>query len=235
MSRDALRAGLETRLGYRFRDGELLERALTHVSAVPNDPSRSSSYQRLEFLGDRVLGLVVSDMLIRAFPDADEGELSRRLADLVRAEACAEVALELDIGQAIRLGGGEAQSGGRRKKAILSDVCEAIIGAVFLDGGFEAAQALVNRFWRERMAMPRHPLRDPKTALQEWAQGRGLAIPAYREVSRSGPDHDPTFKVAVTVAGIEEAQGSGRSKRLAEQVAAKAMLTREGVWAGEET
>jgi GTP-binding protein Era len=229
MSRDAVRTALEARIGYRFRDGELLERALTHVSAVPGDASmRSASYQRYEFLGDRVLGLAVSDMLVAAFPDADEGELSRRLAELVRSEACADVATDMDIGQAIRLGAGEAQSGGRRKKAILADVCEAVIGAVFLDGGFEQAKALVNRFWKDRMATPRRPLRDPKTALQEWAQGLGLAIPSYREISRSGPDHDPTFKVAVVVASLDEAEGSGRSKRIAEPMSEDNPNTRAG-------
>ncbi len=233
MSRNEARKALEERLGHRFADIKLLERALTHITALPGD-QRRDSYQRLEFLGDRVLGLAVSDMLVTAFPKADEGELSRRLAGLVRAETCAEIAIDLDVGPAIRMGAGEAQSGGRRKKAILADICEAIIGAVFIDAGFEAAREVVARFWRDRMEASGKPPRDAKTALQEWAQGRGLAIPVYQETSRTGPDHNPMFRVSVTVDGLAEAEGQGRSKRIAEQFAAEAMLTREGVWKAKE-
>ncbi|RXF73875.1 ribonuclease III [Hansschlegelia zhihuaiae] len=220
---------LEARLGHVFADRTLLERALTHITAARSKEGRLGSYQRLEFLGDRVLGLAVADMLIGAYPTADEGELSRRLAELVRAETCAEVAEAMELGPYIRLGAGEAGSGGRRKAAILSDVCEAVIGATHLDGGYAAAAALVERFWGERLLAPKRPLRDPKTELQEWAQGRGLAAPVYREVARSGPDHNPQFRVAVMVEGVEEAQGGGRSKRAAEQAAAEALLAREGV------
>ena len=134
-----------------------------------------------------MLGLVISDMLFRAFPKADEGELSRRLADLVRKETCAEVARAIDLGAAIRLGSSEANAGGRSRPAILADVCEALIGAVYLDGGYKAAEGLVERLWQERMRATAQPLRDPKTVLQEWAQARGLPTPAYREVARSGP------------------------------------------------
>ena len=144
-----------------------------------------------------MLGLVISDMLFRAFPKADEGELSRRLADLVRKETCAEIARTIDLGAAIRLGASEANAGGRTRPAILADVCEALIGAVYLDGGFTAAEALVGRLWQARMQTKAQPLRDPKTVLQEWAQARGLPTPAYREIARSGPDHDPEFRVAV--------------------------------------
>jgi ribonuclease-3 len=220
---------LEARLGHVFADKALLERALTHITAARSKEGRLGSYQRLEFLGDRVLGLAVADMLIKAYPEADEGELSRRLAELVRAETCAEVAEEMELGPYIRLGAGEAGSGGRRKAAILSDVCEAVIGATHLDGGYAAAAALVERFWGERLLAPKRPLRDPKTELQEWAQGKGLAAPIYREVARSGPDHNPQFRVAVMVDGVEEAEGAGRSKRAAEQAAAEALLVREGV------
>ena len=232
MTRDELRAGLEHRIGYAFRDQALLERALTHVSAVAGERFRGDTYQRLEFLGDRVLGLVVADLLFRAHPEADEGELSRRLAALVRKETCAEVALALGQGEAIRLGEGEAQSGGRRKGAILGDACEGLIGAVFLDGGFAEAYGFVERFWGARMREPAAPQRDAKTALQEWAQGRGLAAPVYREVGRSGPDHRPSFRVAVAVESLAEAVGVGRSKRMAEQAAAEQVLIREGVWNG---
>jgi len=220
---------LEERIGYRFANPPLLEHALTHISALTGARNRASSYQRLEFLGDHVLGLVVSDMLFRAFPKADEGEMSRRLADLVRKEACAEVAREIDLGAAIKLGASEVNAGGRARTAILADVCEALIGAVFVDGGYPAAAALIERLWEARMRTPARPLRDSKTMLQEWAQARGLPTPAYREVERRGPDHDPEFRVTVELPDQAPAEGLGRSKRAAEQAAAAAMLTRAGV------
>jgi len=176
-----------------------------------------------------VLGLVISDMLFRAFARADEGEMSRRLADLVRKEACADVGRTIGLGAAIRLGASEANAGGRGRTAILADVCEALIGAVFVDGGYPAAAALIERLWSERMRTPARPLRDSKTVLQEWAQARGLPTPAYREVERKGPDHDPEFRVTVELPHLAPAEGLGRSKRAAEQAAAAAMLTRAGV------
>ena len=220
---------LETRIGYRFTDAAMLECALTHISALKGARNRAGSYQRLEFLGDHVLGLVISDMLYRAFPKADEGELSRRLADLVRKETCAEIARTIDLGAAVRLGSSEANAGARKRPAILADVCEAVIGAVYLDGGYKAAGELVDRLWQVRMRATAQPLRDPKTVLQEWAQARGLPTPAYREVARSGPDHNPEFRVAVQLPAFAPAEGMGRSKRAAEQAAAAAMLAREGV------
>jgi ribonuclease-3 len=219
---------LETTIGYRFKDPDLLNRALTHISALAGG-NRAASYQRLEFLGDHVLGLVISDMLFRAFPKGDEGELSRRLADLVRRETCADVARAIDLGPALRLGTSESNAGGRSRTAILADVCEALVGAVFVDGGYPAAASLVERLWGERTRAPVRPLRDPKTQLQEWAQARGLPTPAYREVERTGPHHNPEFRIAVTLPGREPAEGMGRSKRVAEQAAAAAMLHREGV------
>jgi ribonuclease-3 len=221
------RKELEERIGHSFADDALLDSALTHISAL-SGKSRASSYQRLEFLGDHVLGLVVSDMLFRAFPKADEGELSRRLADLVRKETCAEVARAIDLGAVIKLGTSEANAGGRRRLAILADVCEALVGAVFLDGGYQAAAGLIERLWGERMRAPAR-LRDPKTVLQEWAQARGLPTPLYREVERTGPHHDPEFRVSVVLPALVPAEGVGRSKRAAEQAAAAALLTREGV------
>lgn len=222
-------ADFENRIGYRFKDPALLEQALTHISALSGARNRAGSYQRLEFLGDHVLGLVVSDMLFRAFAKADEGEMSRRLADLVRKEACADVGRSIELGAAIRLGASEANAGGRERTAILADVCEALIGAVFVDGGYPAAAALIERFWGERMRTPARPLRDSKTMLQEWAQARGLPTPAYREVERKGPDHDPEFRVTVELPDLAPAEGLGRSKRAAEQAAAAAMLMRAGV------
>ncbi|HEX4408450.1 MAG TPA: ribonuclease III [Xanthobacteraceae bacterium] len=220
---------LETRIGYRFKDGDLLESALTHISALKGPRNRSGSYQRLEFLGDHVLGLVISDMLYRAFPKADEGELSRRLADLVRKETCAEIARTIDLGAAIRLGSSEANAGARTRLAILADVCESMIGAVYLDGGYKAAEELVERLWQVRLSAKGQPQRDPKTVLQEWAQARGLPTPIYREVARSGPDHSPEFRVAVELPSFTPAEGQARSKRAAEQAAAAAMMEREGV------
>jgi ribonuclease III len=219
----------EDRIGYRFKDAALLEQALTHISALTGARNRAGSYQRLEFLGDHVLGLIVSDMLFRAFPKADEGEMSRRLADLVRKEACAEVGRSIDLGSAIRLGASESNAGGRGRAAILADVCEALIGAVFIDGGYPAAAELIERLWEARMRTPARPLRDAKTVLQEWAQARGLPTPNYREVERKGPDHDPVFRVTVELPDRATAEGLGRSKRAAEQAAAAAMLAREGV------
>jgi len=229
MTRGLKGAGkLEERIGYDFADRELLTSALTHISAL-SGKNRHGSYQRLEFLGDHVLGLVMSEMLFREFPCADEGELSRRLADLVRKETCAEVARAVDLGAAIKLGSSENNSGGRKRPAILADVCESLIGAVFLDGGYVAACELVERLWGERMRQPQKPIRDPKTVLQEWAQGRGLPTPSYREVERTGPHHNPEFRVEVSLPQLAPAEGLGPSKRVAEQAAAAAMLTREGV------
>ena len=223
-------ADLEAAMGHVFKDRLVLTRALTHVSAVANDAARSETYQRLEFLGDRVLGLAISDMLCAAFPQAAEGELSRRLADLVRKESCAEVAVEWGVGPHLKLGDGEAQTGGRKKVAILGDVCEALIAAVFLDAGFDKAREVVAKAWTARMHAPRRPLRDPKTALQEWAQGRGKPTPVYREISRTGPAHAPVFVIAVEVEDLSPAEATGASKRIAEQSAAQAFLQREGVW-----
>ena len=220
---------LEERIGYHFTDPSQLEIALTHISALRGARNRAGSYQRLEFLGDHVLGLVISDMLYRAFPKADEGELSRRLADLVRKETCTDIARSIDLGTAIRVGSSEQNAGARTRPAILADVCEAVIGAVYLDGGYKAAEQLVERLWEVRLRATAQPLRDPKTVLQEWAQARGLPTPAYREVARSGPDHNPEFRVAVQLPAFAPAEGMGRSKRAAEQAAAAAMLAREGV------
>jgi len=147
----------------------------------------------------------------------------------VRKETCAQVARAMDLGPVMKLGSSEDNAGGRRRTAILADICEALIGAVFVDGGYARAAALVERFWGERMLNPTGPLRDSKTVLQEWAQARGMPAPSYREIERSGPDHDPEFRVAVDLADHEPAEGSGRSKRAAEQAAAAAMLAREGV------
>ncbi len=225
---------VEQRIGHTFADPSLLATAFTHVSALKSARNRADSYQRLEFLGDHVLGLIVSDMLYRAFPKADEGELSKRLADLVRREACADVARSLGLDEAIKLGSVGAGASARLRKSVLGDICEAVIGAIFLDGGYDASVVFVESNWTERMRKPVRPLRDPKTVLQEWAQGKGLPTPSYREVERTGPHHDPQFRVVVELPGLKPAEGIGGSKRAAEKVAATAMLAREGVKGGND-
>ncbi len=204
----------------------MIEAALTHVSAAAG--RKRETYQRLEFLGDRVLGLAVSELLFTAFPEADEGELSRRLASLVCRECCAAVARAWEVEPCVRLGEGEHQSTAS-KTTVLADVCESIIGAIFLDGGYDAARATVTAAFGGKLHSPERPLRDPKTALQEWAQARGLPPPLYRESSRSGPDHAPEFTVIVEVPGYPAAEAKGLAKRLAEQAAAAAFMAREGI------
>lgn len=226
---------LSQRVGHAFRDARLLEEALTHVSATAGPRSGAPNYQRLEFLGDRVLGLAVAQLLSAALPRAREGELSRRLAELVRRETCVEVALDWNVGPALRLGVGERQTGGETKPAILGDVCEAIIGAVFLDGGWDAARALVERNWRDRLvAVPVSRLADAKTTLQEWAQGRGLPTPSYAEAGRTGPEHKPEFVMSVAVQGFAPCLGAPEAnKKLAAQAAAQAFLERERIWVNQ--
>jgi ribonuclease III len=216
---------LLARIGYAFRNTDLLEEALTHVSvSLPG----GKSYQRLEYLGDRVLGLVISELLFETFPKATEGELSRRLADLVRKETCADIARLWGLGEHIRLGEGERRSGARKRDAILGDACEALLGAVFCDGGFEAARTLIRAHWQARMHQPVTAPKDPKTRLQELVQAKGLSVPRYVDIGRSGPDHAPEFEVAVMVDGHAEARGRGPSKRVAERSAAETWLAREG-------
>jgi ribonuclease III len=217
---------LEARIGHVFADRNLIASALTHVSAAAG--RKHETYQRLEFLGDRVLGLAICAMLYEAFPEASAGELSRRLAGLVRKESCAEAALAWGVDSGVLLGEIEQRTR-LPNMAILGDVCEAIIGAVFLDAGYEAAKAVVLAAFGERMHAPGRSLRDPKTALQEWAQARGLATPLYRETARSGPDHAPEFTISVEVPGYRRAEAKGSAKRLAEQAAAAAFIARESI------
>jgi ribonuclease III len=224
-NREQKLAALQTRMAYRFNGIEILAQALTHLSAVKGGLDRLGSNQRLEFLGDRVLGIVIAAMLHERFPFADEGELSRRFSELVRKETCADIARQWDVGPALLLGDGESQSGGRKKTAILGDAFEALLGAVFIDGGFAAADQLIRATFTERLAsQPVKFLRDGKTMLQEWVQGDGHPAPQYREIGRSGPDHSPNFEIEVAVQGLGSASGHGRNKRLAEQAAAEALL-----------
>ncbi|WP_028030263.1 ribonuclease III [Gemmobacter nectariphilus] len=211
------------RLGHSFQRPELLVRALTHPSiATPARPDN----QRLEFLGDRVLGLVMAEALLMADKAASEGQLAPRFNALVRKETCAEVARELGLGDVLRLGRSEMLSGGRRKEALLGDAMEAVIAAVYRDAGFEAAKALVLRLWGDRVGRVKADARDPKTALQEWAQARGLPPPSYIELSREGPPHQPVFTIAARLSTGEQDQATAGSKRQAEQAAARALLAR---------
>jgi ribonuclease-3 len=226
-------------LDYSFQDPEMLRVALMHPSAVsigrgkrgkktPANAERGADNQRLEFLGDRVLGIVVAEMLFRAFPDEDEGALARRLAALVRQDSLDTVAREIALGRYLTISRGEEEGGGRENPAILADACEALIGAIYLDGGLESARRFVEQHWRPKMDAEAKPPQDAKTALQEWAQAAGLALPLYTVVKSEGPPHDPVFEVEVTVAGQQPASARGRSKRAAEQAAAKHLLDRVG-------
>ncbi len=208
------------RLGHDFRDPGLLIEALTH-------PSMGGAHnQRLEFLGDRVLGLVIAEALIAADPGASEGDLAPRLNALVRKETCAEIAQSVDLGAALRLGRSEMLSGGRRKTALLGDAMEAVIAAVYRDAGLDTARALILRLWGERVAQARGQELDAKTALQEWAQGRGLPAPTYADLGREGPDHAPVFTVEARLADGRSAEGRAASKRAAQQIAAEALRAR---------
>jgi ribonuclease III len=221
---------LEERLGYAFNNPALLARALTHSSAVSPSRRTSESYQRLEFLGDRVLGLVVAHMLSERLPKSNEGDLSRTLNSLVRKETCARVARKLDLGVFINLGESEARTGGAEKDAILGDVCEAVIGAIYADGGLDPAFTFVSRMFGDNLDVTQARRADAKTTLQEWAQGQGLEPPSYTETARSGPDHAPVFTISVSVRGFESITATGTSKKLAEHLAAEKFLLREDVW-----
>jgi len=220
---------LEKSLGHRFKNQQFLEMALTHAS-MRGGKAKHSDNERLEFIGDRVLGLAIADLLIEQFPVASEGELARRYNRLVRGETCAKVARALGLGPHLILSDSEAGSGGRTKSTILADAMEALLGAIFLDASFDTASAAVRRLWaRPSQELPTSARPDAKSALQEWAQGQGLALPQYVEVARKGPDHAPRFTSEVRITGKPPARGEGASKRAAEQAAARALLEREGV------
>ena len=212
---------LSGRLGHRFNRPELLVRAVTHSSR--GGVNREDN-QRLEFLGDRVLGLVMAEALLAEDKAASEGQLAPRFNALVRKETCAEVAREIDLGAALKLGRSEMLSGGRRKQALLGDALEAVIAAVYIDAGFDTAKALILRLWGKRINSVKEDARDAKTALQEWAQARGMAPPVYVELSRDGPDHAPIFVIEARLENGQSADAKAGSKRLAEQAAANALL-----------
>ena len=211
----------EGRLGYKFKNRSPLLEAVTHPSI--SSPSRRDN-QRLEFLGDRVLGLVISDALLKNDDKASEGILAPRFNALVSKECCAEVAEEIDLGTVLKLGRSEMLSGGRRKKTLLGDAIEAVIAAVFLDGGFEAAQKMVLRHWDRRISKVKTLARDPKTELQEWAQSCGFPPPKYSLISRKGPDHQPVFVIEARLDNGLFIEASAGNKRDAEKVAATTLL-----------
>jgi ribonuclease-3 len=208
-------------LGHRFADPSLLRLALTHSSASGRGLAAN---ERLEFLGDRVLGLAVADLLYRRFASEEEGHLARRFAVLVSRESLAQVAGRIGLAPYLALARGEEDSGGRANPAILADACEAVIAALYLDGGLAAARAFVEREWVGLVEQDRRPPQDPKTALQEWSQAAGRKLPSYVVVASEGPAHEPLFTVEVRVDGLPPAIGTGRSKRVAEQAAAAEAL-----------
>lgn len=216
-------AAFSARIGHDFRRPELLLRAVTHSSI--SSPTRPSN-ERLEFLGDRVLGLSIATALFHADGQAAEGQLAPRFNALVRQETCAEVARDVGLGDVLKLGRSEMLSGGRRKEALLGDAMEALIAAVYLDAGFDVARDMVLRLWGGRIADVEANARDPKSALQEWAQARALPPPAYLETGREGPDHQPIFTVEARLTTGQSATGRASGKRAAEQAAARALLAR---------
>ena len=218
-------------LGHHFARPELLAEALTHRSALDRQPDLKAAFphgnERLEFLGDRVLSLAMADLLTRRFPHEREGDLARRYSVLVQAATLAEIAEAIGLGAALNLGDSERQKEGVRP-TILADAMEAVLGALFLDAGFEVAAAAIERLWGERLSAGQAAPRDAKTTLQEWAQARRLPLPAYREIGREGPAHEPVFVVDVSIKGHEPGRGRAGSKREAERLAAAALLERLG-------
>ncbi|MEO1251294.1 MAG: ribonuclease III [Pseudomonadota bacterium] len=224
---------LEERLGYRFSDKALLKRALTHGS-LSGGRDDILNLERLEFLGDRVLGLLTAEELWRRYPDMDEGALAPRLNALVRKETCAKAALFFKVDAHIRMSSWEAESGGRKKTAILGDAMEALLGALYIDGGLSAARNVYDQFWTPNLEKLSKFHRDAKTALQEWSQQKKLGTPDYDVVEADGPAHAPAFTIKVVIEGYAPAEGAGRSKRAAQMAAAHAFLVREGVWAADD-
>ena len=221
---EAIRS-FEQRLGYEFSNLSLLVEALTH-SSIASDFRKDN--QRLEFLGDRVLGLVMAEALLEIDQTAPEGTLAPRFNALVRKETCAEVARQIELGGVLKIGRSEMLSGGRRKDALLGDGMEAVIAAIYKDGGFEIAKTIIIKLWGDRIKNVKGDARDAKTMLQEWAQARGQNPPNYEVISRSGPDHAPYFLVKVILESGETSEALAGSKRQAEQMAAKALLQKIG-------
>ncbi len=242
MARARTIKGLETKLGYQFKAKELLERALTHAStrAVTTAKVRGAKSQaptglnqdneRLEFLGDRVLGLAIAELLVELDPEAREGALAKRFNRVVRRDACACIGRDLGLGAALRLSSSEDESGGRNKDTILADAVEALLAAIFIEAGYDVVRGVVRRLWTDLLLGLPDQVADAKSVLQEWAQGQFLTLPEYVEISREGPDHAPQFTTEVRIKGLPPARGMGTNKRASEQSAAMAVLAREGVW-----
>jgi ribonuclease III len=207
---------LEKILGHTFSDKELVLGALTHSSA-----GGEKNYERLEFLGDRVLGLVISEILFEKFPNEKEGDLAKRLAALAQGELLAEIAAEMGLGPHVILSQAEAQAGGAENENILGDVFEALIGALYLDAGYPVCRALIEKQWSSRFDAMKAPPQHPKTIVQEWAQGKGLPLPTYKIVNQRGPDHEPIFEVELVVKGCAAARAEGHSRQEAEKEAAR--------------
>ena len=216
-------AACEAAIDYAFKDAKLLHRAMTHRSAAQGKSAEWSN-ERLEFLGDRVLGLVIVEALMLRFPTAREGELAPRLNAIVSRAACATVGAALGLGEYLIVDKSERANGGAAKPSLLANAAEAVLGAVYLDGGLKKAEKFVLKHWADLLKANSEAPRDPKSALQEWAQGSGLAAPTYRHDGRTGPDHGPIFTVTVLVAGHAPVSASGPSKQHAEREAARAML-----------
>jgi ribonuclease-3 len=223
----AVSQALTKRIGYEFRDPSLLTRALTHSSYRDE---KGHDYEAMEFLGDRILGLIVAEELYRRDPHMAEGLLTQSLKSLVCTDTLAEVAAELGLAEALRAEKPGSTNSVRASVNVLADACEALIAAIYLDAGLEGARSFVRRHWKDRFDSVRFDLKDPKTTLQEWTGAHALAGPVYQVISRHGPHHDPTFIIDVTVQNYGPARGEGRSKRQAEQEAARALLMREGIW-----
>lgn len=219
---DGTRAWAEAALGHSFNDPALIERAMTHPSTGGAD------YQRLEFLGDRVLGLAIAAWLYADFGDA-EGALTRRLVELVSGEVCAEIAREIGAEAHVKLGRQARQDGVKHSDNVLGDICEALIGALWLDGGWAPVEAFVRRAWAPQMESRQEAPKHPKSELQEWANGRGLPTPLYEVVGRKGPHHAPVFCVRVSVKGYDPVEADGGNKQEAEKAAAETMLERLSV------
>lgn len=222
---------LEDRTGHKFIDLARLDRALTHSSARART---GKDYERMEFLGDRVLGLCIAELLFSNFPQAQEGELSVRLNALVNADTLAEVADELSLHEFIRTGADVGDLTSERQKNVRADVVESLIATIYLDSGLEAARAFIKRYWSERSKHDMAARRDAKTELQEWAHKLHATVPSYKEISRDGPDHEPVFVIEVRLGKLAPERAEGRSKRLAEQAAAEKFLRRENVWVDKE-
>lgn len=221
------RDALEAALGHKFKDAILLDRAMTHRSATQGKAAEWSN-ERLEFLGDRILGLVMVETLMERFPKQREGELAPRLNAMVSRETCAIVGADIGLGNYLIIDQSERSTGGSEKRSLLANAVEAVIGAIYTDAGLEKARKFILKQWKVLLQDATDLARDPKSALQEWAQGSGMAAPVYRHVSREGPDHAPVFTVAVEVDGQKPVQGVGNSKQVAEREAARAMLAAIG-------